>query len=73
MESNEDNGFGALILIEASLAASYNLVFSDLFGYFLKSLSDRACMKSSRLHSCSAHRSAIRSQKSGWRRSVVLR
>ena len=73
MKRNEDSDFSALILIKTSLAESYKLVFSDSFGYFLKSLSDRACMKSSRLHSCSAHRPAIRSQKSGWRRSVVLR
>ena len=73
MERNDDSGFAALILIETSLAASYKSVFSDSFGCFLKSLSDRACMKWFRPNSCGAHRPAIRSQKIRWRNSVVLR
>ena len=44
MERNEDSGFAALILIETSLAASYKSAFSDSFGCFLRSLSDRVCM-----------------------------
>ena len=44
MERNEAGGFAALILIETSLATSYKSVFSDSFGFFLRSLSDRVCM-----------------------------
>ena len=72
MERNEDSGFAALTLIETSLDTSYKLVFSDSFGCFLRSLSDRVCMKSSSPNSCGAHHAAIRSQKIRWLSSVVL-